>query len=179
MKVTAGKFKGRKLIDNTYEHIRPTADVVKQSIFNKLFMEINGAKVLDLFAGTGALGIEALSRGAKEVFLVDKDIRSIKLIKNNLINLKIEGNCIKVIKSDFEDAIKRLKDQKFDIIILDPPYKSGFYEKSIKLIYENDILTECGIIVCEHDKKDEFNYEPFIVFDEKIYGIKKVTYLKK
>lgn len=179
MRVTAGKLKGRKLIDNTFEHIRPTADVVKQSIFNKLTFEVVDADVLDLFGGTGALGIEAYSRGAKKVIIVDKDYRSVKMIKENITNLKIDEKCIRVYKASYEDAIKRLENEKFDIIIIDPPYKSGYYENAIKLIYQFGILAEGGIIVCEHDKKDEFDFSPFVVIDEKIYGIKKVTYLSR
>ena len=89
MKVITGKFGGRKLLDNKYEHIRPTADMVKQAVFNKLVDRIIGAKVLDLFCGTGALGIEAISRGAGEVIFVDKDKRSISLTEQNLKNLGI------------------------------------------------------------------------------------------
>lgn len=179
MKVTAGKLKGRKLIENTYDHIRPSADVVKQSIFNKLFLEVEGAKVLDLFAGTGALGIEAYSRGAEKVVLVDKDYRSIKLIRDNLISLNISNENIRIIKASYEDALKKLKDEKFDIILVDPPYKAGLYEKAISFINQYDSLSDDGIVVCEHDKKDKFDYSPFEVYDEKIYGTKMVTYLKK
>ena len=84
MRVTAGKFKGRNLIDNKYEHIRPTADMVKQAIFNKLAFDLPNSRALDLFCGTGALGIEAISRGAREVVFIDKDPRSVALTKANL-----------------------------------------------------------------------------------------------
>ena len=179
MRVTAGKLKGRKLLENKFDHIRPTADVVKQSIFNKLTYDIQDASVLDLFGGTGALGIEAYSRGAKKVVIVDKDFRSIKMIKENITNLKIDEKCIRVYKASYEDAIKRLENENFDIIIIDPPYKSGFYENALKLIFQFNLLANNGIIVCEHDKKDNFDYSPFQVIDEKIYGIKKVTYLSR
>lgn len=176
MRVTTGKYKGKRLIENTYEHIRPTADLVKQSIFNKLALEIEDAKVLDLFCGTGALGIEAISRGAKEVVFADKDIRSIGLTKKNIESLKIKEKR-RVLKGDYKAAIKMLTGEKFDIIILDPPYKSGIYEDVVKLIYENDMLSENGVIVCEHDKKDKFDFSLFKTIDEKTYGIKQVTFL--
>lgn len=176
MKVTSGKFGGRKLIDNTYEHIRPTADIVKQSIFNRLMDENIDAKVLDLFCGTGALGIEALSRGAKEVVFADKDPRSVKLTKSNLKNLGIEA---KVINLDFNVALKSLKGEKFDIIILDPPYMSGVYEKALSLINEYDLLEREGIIVCEHEKNVKISFSPFQLEAEKRYGIKMVSYLIK
>lgn len=175
MRVTAGEFRGRVLCENKYEHIRPTADMVKQAIFNKLQDRIVGASVLDLFCGTGALGIEAVSRGAGKVIFVDKDYRSVELTKANLKKL---GIVAKVIKASYEQAIKSLSGQKFDIIILDPPYKSGVYEDCIQKLYQNELLAEDGIIVCEHDRKDQFDFSPFNVASEKRYGIKMVTYLE-
>ncbi len=175
MRVTTGKFKGRVLADNKYEHIRPTADMVKQAVFNKLNDTVVSANVLDLFCGTGALGIEAVSRGAKEVIFADKDYRSVELTKLNLKKLGIEA---RVIKASYEKTIKLLEGQKFDIIILDPPYKSGVYEDCLQKIAEAQLLAEAGVIVCEHNKEDAFNFAPFTIVDEKRYGIKKVTYLK-
>ena len=131
--------------------------------------------MLDLFCGTGALGIEAVSRGAGKVIFVDKDYRSVELTKANLKKL---GIVAKVVKASYEQAIKSLAGQKFDIIILDPPYKSGVYEDCIQKLYQNELLAEDGIIVCEHDRKDQFDFSPFEVINEKRYGIKMVTYLK-
>ncbi len=174
MKVTAGKFKGRTLIENTFEHIRPTADMVKQSIFNKLFEKISGAKVLDLFCGTGALGIEAISRGASEVVFVDKDKNSINLTLSNLKKLNLSP---KVLQLDYADAIRKLEGEKFDLILIDPPYKSQLYENALKLIHQYSLLQEDGIIVCEHERGEKIDYSPFSVLDERGYGIKGVTYL--
>lgn len=176
MRVTAGKFKGRNLIDNKYEHIRPTADIVKQAIFNKLAFDLPGSRVLDLFCGTGALGIEALSRGAREVVFVDKDPRSVALTKANLEKLGIKEG-FHLYKASYEKALEKLEGQ-FDIIILDPPYASGLYETCVKKIAEKNLLSPEGIIVVEHEKRDNFDYSPFNVVDEKTYGIKTVTYLK-
>ncbi len=176
MRVTAGKFKGCVLIENKFEHIRPTADMVKQALFNKLAFVVPEAKVLDLFCGTGALGIEAISRGANEVVFADKDSRSIALTKSNLEKLGIKD--ARLIKLPYDKVIDKLKEERFDIIILDPPYKSGIYEDVIKLIAENGLLNDEGMIVCEHEKRDNFNYSPFKVVDEKRYGIKMLTYLQ-
>lgn len=174
MRVTAGKFKGRNLIDNKFEHIRPTADMVKQAVFNKLQFCLNGARVLDLCAGTGALGIEALSRGAKEVVFVDKDARSCTLIKQNLAKLGVEA---KVVKIGAIEACEILKDQKFDIILFDPPYKSELYEKVVDKLAETRILADEGVLVVEQAKEDKYNWNSaFEIQDEKIYGIKKITY---
>lgn len=175
MRVCAGKFKGRVLEENKYDHIRPTADMVKQAIFNKINFILQGAKVLDLFCGTGALGIEAISRGASEAVFVDIDKRSIALTSKNLKKLNISA---RLINTNYSNAIKRLNGEKFDIIFLDPPYKSGIYQDCIKLIYEYNLLNENGLIVCEQNKEDEFDFSPFETIDIKVYGIKKVTYLQ-
>jgi 16S rRNA (guanine(966)-N(2))-methyltransferase RsmD len=176
MRVSSGKFGGRKLVDNTFEHIRPTADMVKQSIFNKLSSNVLGASVLDLFCGTGALGIEAVSRGAKEVVFADKDYRSINLTKQNLKNLGIEA---RVITGDYKDVLKSLTGEKFDLILLDPPYKSGVYEEALKLIKNYSLLSDNGIIVCEHDKDVSVDCSEFKILDERKYGIKYLTFLCK
>lgn len=176
MRVTAGKFKGRMLIQNKYEHIRPTADIVKQAIFNKIAFLLPDAKVLDLFCGTGALGIEALSRGAEEVVFVDKDFRSVALTKQNLVKL---GAQAQVIKSDYLNALKYFKGvgKTFDVILLDPPYQSGLYESCIQAIFDYQILEKGGMIVCEQSKDLQFDFSLFSIESEKIYGIKKVIYL--
>lgn len=173
MRVDSGIYKDRRLIENKYDHIRPTTDKVKQSLFVKLQFFVPGKKVLDLFCGTGAMGIEALSRGAKKVVFVDKDSRSVEMTKNNLKNLGINA---KVFKCDAISFIEKC-DEKFDLIILDPPYKSGLYEKVLKIIYEKQMLEEDGIVVCEHANEDDFDYQDFTVFDEKKYGNIKLTYL--
>ena len=177
MKVVAGKYKGRKLIDRPMDHIRPTADMVKQSIFNKLQFELVDANVLDLFCGTGALGIEALSRGARKVVFADGDKRSVKLTQDNL---KLIGclQDVRVVFGDYSQTLASLKGDKFDIILLDPPYKSGIYQQCLNLIFENGLLAENGTIVCEQEKSIDIDYSPFKLVDERNYGIKKVAYLQ-
>ena len=173
MRVDAGKYKGRRLIENKYDHIRPTTDKVRQALFVKLQFFVPEARVLDLFCGTGAMGIEALSRGASEVVFVDKDERSVQMTKANLKNLGITA---KVNKCDACTFLEKAEGQ-FDLIVLDPPYKSGLYEKVLEKIYERDLLAEEGIIVCEHATEDTFEYANFEVFDEKRYGNIMLTYL--
>ncbi len=175
MRINSGNFKGRKLIENKYDHIRPTTDKVRQALFTKLQFFLPNKKVLDLFCGTGALGIEALSRGASSVLFVDKDFRSVQMTKENLKNLKINAKVVKC------DAVKYLEvcSEKYDLILLDPPYKSGLYEKILTKISDKDILNDEGIIVCEHASNDTFNYSPFTVYDEKKYGSITLTYLEK
>ncbi len=173
MRVDSGIYKGRKLIENKYDHIRPTTDKVKQALFVKLQFFVPNKKVLDLFCGTGAIGIEALSRGAESVLFVDKDFRSCNLTKENLKNLRINA---KVVKCDAVKFVEVCK-EKYDLVILDPPYKSGLYEKILPKL--KPILNDGAIIVCEHASNDTFSYLPFKVFDEKKYGNITLTYLEK
>ena len=173
MRVDAGKYKGRRLIENKYDHIRPTTDKVRQALFVKLQFFVPECRVLDLFCGTGAMGIEALSRGAREVVFVDKDERSVQMTKANLKNLGITAKVNKCDACTFLDKVEG----QFDLIVLDPPYKSGLYEKVLEKIYERDLLAEEGIIVCEHATEDTFEYANFEVFDEKRYGNIMLTYL--
>lgn len=173
MRIDAGKYKGRRLLENKYNHIRPTTDKVRQALFIKLQFFVPDKKVLDLFCGTGALGIEALSRGAEKVVFVDKDARSVMMTKANLKSLDADAKVTKCDACTFLEVL----DEQFDLILLDPPYKSGLYEKVLQKIYEKQILSKDGIIVCEHACEDTFDYGNFKVFDEKKYGTIKLTYL--
>lgn len=175
MRIDSGKLKGRRLIENKYKHIRPTTDKVRQAMFVKLQFFLPGKRVLDLFSGTGAMGLEAYSRGAEDVVFVDTDYRSVALTKANLKNVSVS---LKVVKCDaliFLDACK----EKFDLIIVDPPYKSGLYEKVLEKIEKNDLLSDEGIVVCEHSKDDTFAFQHFQLMDEKTYGDTVLTYLTK
>ena len=173
MRIISGKFKGKKLDSPTSTNIRPTGDKVKQAIFTKLQFFVQDSVVLDLFSGSGALGIEAISRGAKEVIFVDSDRRSIKLTKQNL--QKINSNA-QVIFCDYKFVLQKLNKQ-FDLILLDPPYKSGVYQDCLKLIFENNLLSPNGIIVCERDALLPFQSEFFKLVDSRKYGTVSVDYL--
>ena len=172
MRVISGKYRGKPLKELSFDHIRPTADKVKQALFTKLQFEIEGARVLDLFCGTGGLGIEALSRGAKEVIFIDKNPKSVALTKDNLRSVKENA---KVYNVSYQKAIEKVEG-KFDLILIDPPYKSGVYEDALKLIFEKGILSEGGTIVCEHAKEDEINIDFFEKYDEKRYGTVMLTF---
>ncbi len=154
MRIIAGKFKGRALITMKDKSIRPTTDRVKESIFNLLQGVVEDARVLDLFAGSGALGIEALSRGACSVTFADRSNDSIDTINTNL--KKVSGK-INVIRKDFLSTIDYLsaRKEKFDLIFLDPPYKQGLDKIAIEKLDEAGILAEDGIIVVERSREDE------------------------
>ncbi len=153
MRIIAGKFKGRTLITLPDRSIRPTTDRVKESIFNLIQWRVEGAKVLDLFCGSGAVGIEAISRGAESVAFVDVSRDSIATTKQNLT--KVDGD-YELIQRDYALAIDRfkLKGEKFDIIFLDPPYRKGLDAMAIDRITESGILEEGGCIVVERARDD-------------------------
>ncbi len=172
MRIISGRFRGKKL--NSPKHnIRPTLDMVKQAIFTRLQFFVPNKKVLDLFSGSGALGIEALSRDASEVVFCDKNNDSIELIKNNL--KLIDAHNYKVIKGDFKDVLCKIN-CKFDLILLDPPFASGYYNEALKLIYENELLNKDGIIVCERAKEECIKCDYFILDCTKIYGSVAIDY---
>lgn len=147
MRVITGKARGVQLRTPDGMDTRPTADRVKEAMFSSIQFEIPGAKVLDLFGGTGQLAIEALSRGASEAVIIDAAESACRLIKDNLTRTKLAPQA-KVIRADYIDYLKRCND-RFDIIFLDPPYAEVFLENSLNLIREIDILSSNGIIVTE------------------------------
>ncbi len=174
MRVISGKYKGKPLKSPTSNNIRPTGDKVKQALFTKLQFDVPNAVVLDLFCGSGALGIEAVSRDAKKVYFVDKDKRSIMLTKQNLSG--IEGN-YQVLNCNYEVALTKIA-EKFDIILVDPPYASGVYDNVLELIYANNLLADDGIIVCEHPNELQINTQ-FDLVDKKRYGTVTLSYYQK
>ena len=158
---------------------RPTADRVKEALFNIIQFDVPTARVLDLFGGTGQLGIEALSREAKSAVFVDEREDACRLIKENLKRTKLE-QFARVIRSDYMAYLKTCRD-KFDIIILDPPYAEVFLENSLKMITEIDILQSGGIIVTERPvgKELPWNFEGFERSRDYKYGNTLITIYRK
>ena len=144
MRVITGSARGRRLKTPEGMDIRPTTDNVKESVFNILQFDIEGRRVLDLFAGTGQLGIECLSRGAREAVFIDADRDAVKIVKENL---KTCGFSAPVLQ---QDALSFLNNcGKFDLVFVDPPYDAGLYEPVLEKINSVDILSDGGIILCE------------------------------
>ena len=153
MRVITGKARGVILKTPEGMATRPTADRVKEALFSIIQFDIPAARVLDLFGGTGQLGIEALSRGAKHAVFVDEKEEACRLIRENLRRTKLEADAM-VIRSDYMNFLRNCSD-KFDIIFLDPPYAEVFLENSLKMITEIDILQSGGIIVTERPLEKE------------------------
>lgn len=151
MRVIAGTLRGAKLKTLDGLATRPTTDRVKEAIFNIIQFDIEGRRILDLFAGSGQLAIEALSRGAKHAVLVDQSRDAIRVIRENIEKVKMNQRA-EVLQSDYLRYLTVIK-QKFDIIFLDPPYAENFLENALQKISEIDILAEGGIIICERPRE--------------------------
>ena len=147
MRVIAGTARSIPLLSRDGLDTRPTADRVKEAIFSAIQFEVEGRRVLDLFAGSGQMAIEALSRGAAEAVLVDQSKESISIIKQNLNKTRLAERA-RVVCSDYMEFLNKAKGG-FDLIFLDPPYREKFLENALKRISEIDILKSGGIIVCE------------------------------
>ena len=178
MKIISGKYKGRKIEGFDIKGTRPTMDRVKESLFAIIQNYISDSVVLDLFSGSGNLGLEALSEGAKEAILVDKNKKACLTISKNIKLLNIEEKVL-IINSDYNNFLRNT-DYKFNIIFLDPPYKTDYIDKSIKLIEKNDLLDKDGIIICESNDLEKIVYSnSFEEIKNKLYGDKYIVILKK
>jgi 16S rRNA (guanine(966)-N(2))-methyltransferase RsmD len=156
LRIIAGKYKARLI--SAPNGIRPTKDIVREAVFNVMADCVKGANVLDLFAGSGSFGIEALSRGASYAIFVDSSKACAKIIEENIKRITPEdAEKTQIFIKDVEAAIRLLyaKKEKFDIIFLDPPYYKGWIKKCLKYFSVYDILSPSGIILAEHFKKDD------------------------
>lgn len=179
MRVITGKARGVVLKTPEGMATRPTTDRVKEALFSIIQFDIPGCRVLDLFGGTGQLGIEALSRGASGAVFVDAAETACKLIRENLRRTKLEADAT-VIRSDYMDYLRRCRD-KFDMIFLDPPYAEVFLENSLKCITEIDILQTNGIIVTERplEKELPWDFPGFTRSKDYKYGNTLITLYRK
>lgn len=176
MRVISGSARGRKLSTPEDKAIRPTTDNVKESIFNIIQFDIEGRRVLDLFAGTGQLGIECLSRGAKSAVFIDQSPQAVKIVKDNLRSLGLQGTVLR------QDSLAYLRSApQFDLIFIDPPYEAGMYAPALEIINSVDILSDGGIMICE-SQRDERLPElsaPYKKGREYRYGKVKLTLYTK
>lgn len=170
MRVISGKYKGKKLEGFTINGTRPTMDRVKESLFGMIQTKVYDSECLDLFAGSGALGLESLSNGAKTCYFVDHNPKVIKVLKQNLANIE---NAY-ILDIDYKIALEKFHSQKiqFDIIFLDPPYDNHFISSAIAKIEKYSLLKPNGILICEYtDEKIECN---LAIYKEKKYNDKNI-----
>lgn len=173
MRVISGSARGTVLHSIDDENTRPTLDRVKESLFNIIQDKIEDVTVLDLFAGSGAIGIEFLSRGAKKVYFCDKSSKSAEMIEKNLEKTRLKEKAV-VFNKDYANCINELKNKKIDIIFLDPPYKEDFEIDAIKKINEIKMLNDGGMIIVETDEPErEIREIREIDIDYKIYDLRK------
>lgn len=155
MRIISGTSRGRRLVAPKNQSLRPTSDRVKESIFNILGEGVKGKMVLDLFAGTGNLGIEALSRGAKRTLFVEKGRQALRIIQRNLLQCGVERRS-EIIPKDVNRAIGILRErgESFDVIFMDPPYQKGLIQKTLTKLSSYRIFHEDSILVIEHDRRE-------------------------
>ena len=176
MRIVAGRYRGRKLTPPSDDSVRPTTDRIKETVFNILQWNVEGARVLDLFAGSGALGIECLSRGAAEVVFADKSPASVALIRQNLKG--IEGS-YRVLTADFMGVLRSGED-KFDLIFIDPPYKSGLGELAVDAAFDLGRVAEGGTVVYEHSSELPFKCaREDVKVRTKVMGSVTVEFIRK
>ncbi len=180
MRVIGGKYRSRVLTEFPGDDVRPTSDRVKESLFNILSLKIYGAQVLDLFSGSGALGIESLSRGAKEVVFNDCAKDSLTILKKNLTALKIplNGGEARLSGCDYLVCLQQ-QTEAFDIIFIDPPYRFDFGERALLKIAEKSLLSEKGIAVYERDRPFEGEIPGLEKYDERKYGKTYLTFFQR
>ena len=178
MRIISGRKRGHKLLEFEGENVRPTTDRVKESVFNLIQGFVPDAVCLDMFAGSGALSFEAISRGAQKAVCIDSDKRSIDIIKKNALSLGFFEDCDIVNMSCF-DYVERTT-EKFDIVFLDPPYNKNFIEPVLDALIKNDVLNEDGIIVLESDGTDFHDeFEGLDIYRQRKYGRTYITIYKK
>lgn len=180
MRVVSGKVRGLQLKTIESDATRPTKDMVKEALFSIIMTKTPDALFLDLFAGSGAIGIEALSRGAKKAYFSDNNIECIKIIQENLAKAKMLEDSI-VLCEDYLNMLDKIKEVKFDIIFVDPPYNKGLGIKAIERISTYDLLKIDGVLVYETDENEQIpntigRYERF---KDKKYGRNVLNFYKR
>ena len=177
MRVIGGKYKSRVLAQFAGENVRPTSDRAREALFNMLALKIPNARVLDLFCGSGAIGIESLSRGAKEVVFNDFSKDSVAIVKKNLnaLNVKI-GEEARVTQYDYAVCLDMQK-QPFDFIFIDPPYRLEVGVQAVKEIARRGLLAEGGVVVFERDKPLDEAIDGLFVSSVRKYGKAYLTFL--
>ena len=182
MRVIAGTAKRLQLKTLDGMETRPTTDRIKETLFNMIAPSVFGSVFLDLFSGSGGIGIEALSRGAREAFFVEKNPKAMACIRENLKFTRLESRAVTITR-DVMDALYRLEGEKvFDIIFMDPPYDREYEKSVLRYLSESDLVYEDTMIIVEASKDTDFSYAKDLglnIFREKIYKTNKHVFLEK
>lgn len=174
MRIIAGKYRGHQLVSFKADHIRPTTDRVKETLFNKIQFQIEGANVADLFCGTGNLGIEALSRNASFCTFVEKNPKSLTITRQNLEKLKVPKQEYKIVNMDVIAFLKNFDGEPFDIILADPPFTEKMAHDVMEAASQSAAFAEHTVLAIESEKKErmEERYGSLVRYDQKDYGDK-------
>lgn len=179
MRITSGELKNRRIKSREGRETRPTLERIKEAIYSIIGEKIVDAKFLDLYAGTGNMTFEGISRGAKRAIMIEQDKEAVRIIIENVNHLGIENKC-RAYKNDVFRAVEILsrKNEKFDIIFIDPPYKENISIQTIEKIFENNLLEEDGIIISEHSVYEKMPNKigNFVKYDERNYNKKIVSF---
>ncbi len=179
MRIITGSARGMKLETLEGEATRPTAERTKMAIFNILQFDIEGRKVLDLFGGSGQMALEALSRGASSAFICEANNDAFEIIKKNAQKTKLFDR-VRLVCTDYKSALRSLSGrEKFNIIFLDPPYKSDYMKDALKNIVDGDLIENGGFIVCESDISEPFSADGMSLYKHSKYGRAYITILEK
>ncbi len=183
MRVIAGKAKRLKLMAPQGQHVRPTTDRIKETLFNIIGNQLIDVRFLDLFSGSGAIGIEALSRGAKQCTFVDNNDKAVNCLMQNLAHTRLSDHA-ELIKKEVCNTIEELYNKKrlYEIIFLDPPYHQGWEEKALTALNKYSLLTAGGIIICESALETSFDFVKHLSFEitrEKRFNINKFTFISQ
>lgn len=180
MRIIAGKHRSRKLLTLEGMNTRPTQDKIKGAMFSALGGSFYEGRVLDLFAGSGSIGLECLSRGMKEAYLCDISKDAMMIIKKNVYSLKEEANT-SLLNQDYRSALETLANMQFSLIFMDPPYALKVIEECLFFIDEHHMLDTMGSVVVESHKEDVFQerYGNLVKYKEKTYGITRLSYYRR
>lgn len=151
MRIITGKHKSRKLVTLEGNNTRPMMDVMKESVFNTIGPYFDEIEVLDIFGGSGALSLEAISRGAKHSYIIELSREAAKIISTNISSLHEENN-VTLMNMDYKIALKKLQGKKFDLVFLDPPYRMNITNELIDYLVDNDFLNDNAYVVCHYIK---------------------------
>lgn len=181
MRIVSGKLRGTKLETLSGENTRPTLDRVRESLFNIIQMEIRDCIFLDLFSGSGACGLEAISRGAKKAIMCDNSKDAIKIIQKNVVKTRTE-NQSEIYQMSFEALLRNKIKETIDIVYIDPPYKTDYAYQSVKILIEKELLKEDSIVIIETDEKEKIENQikqlEIEITDTRRYGRAHLIFLK-